>query len=442
MPTCTQDGYALMRHPDGTVTARRNRLAPGHSFGPWTFDLQTGEGVHVCEVCGEEERVNVREEGLPRLFLKETPGDDARVEAVLSGSESDFACPAFLISAESTEAGCPDVFTLRLCGDSAGELPLEHTFPGWQTEDQYTLTACCADPSAVRSLTVAALWRRAAASREDLPERLRMLPLLGGTDGFPVTVWLNGSFSGLYILRPRFSASLFGMYRDENAAIAVSDSRRAELGLSADPAGVADTGWWSVVWKGSGSGQPGASRLNQLIHYVCESDSPTFFNTLSRYVDVDAAIDACLLSCALGLTGDEDPVMLYYGDQWIPVLCGTENSFGAAEGGFAFRAASENLPERTKDGWQSGTGSLLFDRLLNVFEERAVARYQALRQTVLSQEHILSVIDGEMGQIPPAAYALNELAEPAALSAAEERARIAAYLRERLPLLDAAFGGN
>ena len=38
VPTCTQDGYALMRHPDGTVTARRNAPAPGHSFGPWTFD--------------------------------------------------------------------------------------------------------------------------------------------------------------------------------------------------------------------------------------------------------------------------------------------------------------------------------------------------------------------------------------------------------------------
>ena len=43
-------------------------VAPGHSFGPWTFDLETGEGVHVCLVCGAEERVNVREEGLPRLF--------------------------------------------------------------------------------------------------------------------------------------------------------------------------------------------------------------------------------------------------------------------------------------------------------------------------------------------------------------------------------------
>ena len=32
-PTCTQDGYALMRHPDGTVTARRYMPASGHTFG-------------------------------------------------------------------------------------------------------------------------------------------------------------------------------------------------------------------------------------------------------------------------------------------------------------------------------------------------------------------------------------------------------------------------
>ena len=135
-------------------------------------------------------------------------------------------------------------------------------------------------------------------------------------------------------------------------------------------------------------------------------------------------------------------MMLTYGDRWIPTFCGTDEVFGAEADGLSFRAASENLPERTAGGWNSGTDNLLFERLLGSFEDRVAARYRLLRRTVLAQDHILSVIDGQMGRIPSAVYALNENPASGALTAEAERARIMDYLRERLPLLDAAFGGK
>lgn len=440
-PTCTQDGYALMRHPDGTVTARRNMPAPGHSFGPWTFEGEEGEGFRVCLYCGEEERFSVRREGLPRLLLQE---DGGTVFAALEGSgESDFSCEARLLCAREAGSGRPGrVFDLQLFEDGAGEVPLELTFPGWQTADRYTLTACDTDPSAARRLTADALWREAAAARPSVPERLRMLPLLGGEDGFPVTVWLNGSFSGLYMLSPRFSGSLFGMYRDENAAVAAACGSGADTLFRGNASLSAQDGGWTAVWQGAGTGQPACSRLNQLIRFVMESDGPTFRNTLDRYLDVDAAVDAMLFSYALGLTGNGIPVMLYYGERWIPSVCGTEEVFGAEAGGLSFRGAAENLPSRTGGGWNPGTDNLLFERLLRLFEDRVAARYRTLRETVLTQEHILSVIDGQVGRIPSAVYALNARTASGLLTAEEERARIMDYLRERLPLLDAAFGGK
>ena len=439
-PPCTQAGYALMRHPDGTVTARRYMPASGHAFGPWTFEEGGEEGFRVCAYCGTEERINVRKEGLPRLFLEENGG---LFRASLEGSLNDFSCEARILCAEKTESGLPGrTFDLQLLEDAAGEVPLEVTFPGWQTADRYTLTAGRTDPSAVRGLTAAALWREAVSSRENVPERLNMLPLLGGWDGFPVTVWLNGSYSGLYVLSPRVSGSLFGMYRDENAAVAVSAGSGADVLFRGSAFPAAQDGGWTLAWEGAGKGQPAGSRLNQLIRYVMESDGPTFRNTLSRYLDVDAAVDAMLFSYALGLTGNGIQVMLTYGDRWIPSFCGTDDVFGAEADGLSFRPASADLPTRTAGGWDSGTDNLLFERLLGAFEGRVTARYRLLRQTVLAQDHILSVIDGQMGRIPSAVYALNEGPASGALTAEEERARIMDYLRERLPLLDAAFGGK
>ena len=442
VPTCTQDGYALMRHPDGTVTARRNAPAPGHSFGPWTFDIRTGKGSHVCQVCGTEETVNVREEGLPRLLLS-MDEDSGTLWAELSGSAGDVSCPAQVLSADIAEDGQSVLsLSLRLLSDDDGTMPLDHVFPGWPADDCYTLTACGADPASVRAMTVAALWRETAVSRAQLPERLRMLPFLGGTDGFPLTLWLSGSFSGLYLWSPRLDGSLFGMYRDENAAVAVSNGQGA--GTRFSPSTDGENGGWSVLWKGSGSGQPILSRLNQLIHILESSDDGTLSHTLSRYLDVDAAIDLMILTYALGLTDTEGTALLYYGEELIPALLGAESAFGAEKGGQSFRDASDHLPKRTADGkhWQAGMDHPLFERLLNVFEGRVAERYLVLRQTVLTEEHILSVLDGQMGRIPAAAYALNAQLNPGDFSDQEERARIAAYLRSRLPLLDAAFGGN
>ena len=436
-PTCTQDGYILARHPDGTVTARRGMKAPGHSFGPWTFDEGTGAGSHTCLICGAEERVDVKREGLPRLFLTEGAG----TEAVLEGSACDFACKARLVP-EDTGDKEARAFTLYLLSDGGQETPLEHTFPGWLTSDRYTLTSCRADPTAARGLAAAALWRQAAASRPSLPERLKTLPLLGGTDGFAVTLWRDGAFDGLYILSPKADGALFGMYRDENTAVAAAAGRQQDTMFRAGTTLRPEDGGWVLRWQGAGPGQPAGSRLSQLLRHVAESDDATLHNTLYRYLDVDGAVDVMLLTYALGLTEYSVPLMLYYGEQWIPVMCGTENAFGAEAGGLSFRDVSAALPRRMKEGWSSGTDNLLFDRLLNVFEDRAAARWQALRETVLDEENILSVIDGLMGQVPPAAQALDALRAPGRLTAQEERDRIAAYLRGRLPLLDAAFGGN
>lgn len=429
VPTCTQDGYVLMRHPDGTVTALRNRPAPGHSFGPWTFDGR-GTGVHTCQVCGTVETVDVSAGGLPRLFLDGAEAENGVRGAVLTGSAGDFSCFARVSPDWENDARPAGVLELGLFADSEGKTPLEHTFPGWLTNSRYTLTAHPEDPTSVRSLAVALLWREAAACRASLPERLKMLPLLGGTDGFTVTVWQDGVFGGLYTLSPRADGSLFGMYRDENTAVAVSAADRAKEG-----------GSWLPVWTGTGAGQPAGSRLSQLVTYVSESDDATFRNTLYRYLDVDGAVDALLLTSALGLAGNGAPVLLYYGNQWIPVLCGTENAFGAGPGPGVFRAASDGLPGQTDGGLSSGTGFLLYDRVLRVFGDRAAARWEELRQSLLTGDHILSVVDGLIGQIPPEAYALNGQEGSGGLSPAQERARIAAYLEERLPLLDAAFGG-
>ena len=444
MPTCTQDGYAVMRGPDGTAGAVRYMPATGHSFGAWELDADTGECRHTCLVCGTEEVVSLREEGPARLTLStgETEDGGTGLTISLSGSGSDFEAKG-LLSAEGDGYGylLPDRMTLRLYADDGMEQPLFHTFPGWSADFKYSLTAHPADPTAVRGLAVSALWRQMAASRSALPERLSMLPLRGGTDGFPVTVWLNGVFAGLYTLGPREDADLYGFFQDETAAAALcvglgADTRFRE-NTSFDP----ETGGWRLISAGAEGEQQAKNRINQMIRFIMVSDDSALRENLPSFLDVDGAVDALLLSAALGLTDSRFLTLLYYGDQLIPAVRAPENAFGAEDGGLAFRDAAEGLPKKDRDGWTSGTENLLFDRLVSVFGDRVISRYRQLRRATLTEENLSALLDGLMGAIPDAAYALDALNYPARPSAAEERSRIMTYLRQRLPLLDAAFGG-
>ena len=75
-------------------------------------------------------------------------------------------------------------------------------------------------------------------------------------------------------------------------------------------------------------------------------------------------------------------------DVWIPSVYDMEHAFGLSQDGTAYVSPDVFLPTRTDGIWDSGTGSLLWDRMLNLFETEIRARYTDLHQTVLTEEHL------------------------------------------------------
>ena len=425
-PTCTQDGYLLFHQPDGTVQLHRNRPAAGHSFGPWELDPALGTGLHTCQVCGTWERVDLKAEGIPALFLTGDlsgigPDAPARVRAELYGldrTDDAFSCGAFLSLLASSGENAKKSYVLSLFRDSDGKRPFEYAFSGWPVAYRYVLSARAEDPSAVRGMIGAALWREMAASRAETPERLQMLPLRGVPDGFPVTVWLNDVFLGLYTLELPKDERLYGMYRGERAA-AVSAG-------AADP----DSG---TVFCASEDRQWIAGALQQLDDAAAQSGDAAFDAAVSGCLDVEGAVDYLLLRWTLGLNGADGGLLLTYGNQWTPVPDGMENGL---QGAYA-----AGLPEAAGEGLSADTGSALWDRLTARQAGRLKERYLALRETVLSEVHIVALIEEMTGSIPAAAYAMDEMMNPVRLSAQEDKAQMLLWVHERLALMDAVLGG-
>ena len=143
---------------------------------------------------------------------------------------------------------------------------------------------------------------------------------------------------------------------------------------------------------------------------------------------------------SLGLTNSyaKNLVLLSYSDDpWIMSMFDMENAFGIRPDGLGFVDPSYCLPSCTEGTWDSGTGSLFWDRLLQCYEGRIRARYAQLREKLFTVPYIEKKLTALTGRIPEEYYAADRALYPEMLS--EEDGYIITYLSRRLELLDALF---
>lgn len=444
-PTCTENGYTTVTAPDGTITIEEGEPARGHQFGDWQRD---GKGDHfrVCSVCGLEETEKSQISALPRIDLE---GDftgmnkQERVKLKFSyrDEEQAFSCYALTSwQGHSTLAEAKKNYTVRLFADE--EMTDKNRMelrPGWQTEHKYILKANYGDMSQSRNLSCAEIWARMAESRKGVPERLKRTSHFGAVDGFPVQVYHNGAFLGLYTMNLHKDDDLYGIIYGRREAILICNRTGTPAGLFRAEAAFDKENWeegdWEVEYCGTEKDEGWAKdSFNGLIRFVMTADDATFREQLEEYLDVNAAIDYLLFIYATGLTqsGDKDLTFIRYEDTpWIATVYDMESAFSGEPGTF--------LPEKGRDGWDTKTGSLLWDRMMNGFEEELRSRYRELRESVLTEKNMAGIVHGFLDGIPESLAEEDYALYPDRETDSGDREKIIGYIQERLPLLDKAL---
>lgn len=101
--------------------------------------------------------------------------------------------------------------------DEARNNGLYKDFKGWGKSNKFVLKADYNDILHARNIICAKLWSKVVASRPDydtLPKELRNSPNNGAIDGFPVKVYVNGEYQGLYGFTIPKGAWQFGLDED------------------------------------------------------------------------------------------------------------------------------------------------------------------------------------------------------------------------------------
>lgn len=434
-----------------------------------------GQEARLCTVCGVavEERIlaPIAELALPRLFLTGDWQSATKTHDVtlavryvpLSGAE--VSCYGTVHWQGATSSSFPKKnYTLKLYKDETLEKKQKIDL-GWGKESKYCLKANWVDCTQARNIVACRLWRDLVATRPASALRDRLLGLstnAGAIDGFPILVYMNGEFHGLYTLNVPKDDWMFDMTDAPTEAIIGADSWETDFtedvgAFTLDKNGdyKANGGAWELKYFGNEKTTADPTwvteSFNRLIRFVRDSDDATFRAGIDQYLDVDAAIDYLIYMYAIYMRDNSAKNILwvtYDGTVWFPSIYDQDGTFGMAWDGIREAPPDVMLPKVEQTGGvyttvpniKLGSTNLVISRLLTLFPERILARYAVLREEVLTEEHIMERFDAFVDTIPEVIYEAERERWPDVPSwGLFERDYVAAWVPARLSALDAAM---
>ena len=325
-------------------------------------------------------------------------------------------------------------------------------------DTEYYLKANYADRTLARNVVAAKLWSEMAASREGLDRHLAALPYHGALTGFPVLLSVNGAYQGVYTLNMAKTPKNLGMdglagkYAGYGAEGGEQDSFCAAVRNVSDYEDMSyaghialDTDDWYTICA-SDTSQEGKRRiedsLTELFQFVKNADDEAYAKGLSAYIDIPAAVDYLLLLYYLEANDNSNKnvvLITYDGKKWIHSAYDLDTTFGMTWNGEDVLPINYLLP--SADGESSGTGKLFWDRFLTAYADKLRERYIALRETLFTEEKLLSAFDEFAETIPAEAWAREDaLWEGLPPEGLTQRDQLRAFLKYRTMLLDAYFG--
>lgn len=287
-------------------------------------------------------------------------------------------------------------FTIKMYTDDTYETKLKKRFKDWNHEsNKYVLKANYIDHSHARNIVSAKLWSEVVASRSDydaLPVEMRNSPRNGAIDGFPIKLYVNGTYQGIYTWNIGKDDWMWGMDEDNPNHVLMCGEINTGDTYAETPCnfrslwnGVDGTAW--SVEVGTNSTELKNS-LNNLIQFVMDNEGDAFRNGIGNYLDVQSAIDYYLFMyaiCSIDNLGKNMLLATYDGTKWICGAYDMDSTYGLWWTGMSWLDAHTACP----NGYQEKY-SLLWERISTLFADEMQERYHELRKSVLSYANMVT----------------------------------------------------
>lgn len=292
-------------------------------------------------------------------------------------------------------------FTVTMYEDSDRSVDLKKNFKGWGAQNKFCLKANWVDSTHTRNLSGARIAYDMVESRPDSPFKQELLkcPRNGAVDGFPIKVYFNGEFWGIYTWNIPKDAWMFNMNEDNPNHIVLCAERNTD-GNSALINSCQFRQLWNGVDGDAGGdwsyevGTPSdavKNSLNRGISFVMNSSDQEFHDNISDYFDLYSLLDYyCFSYAACHLDGLAKNMLLatYDGVVWGACLYDMDSIYGVYWNGSSYVSPQYKCPEQYQEQF-----SRLWVRIEECFGEELRARYTELRQHALSLTNIVGHVE-------------------------------------------------
>lgn len=289
-------------------------------------------------------------------------------------------------------------FTVALYEDSARSIKLKKNFKGWGKQNKFCLKANWIDSTHTRNISGARIAYDMVESRPDSPFKQELLkcPRNGVVDGFPIKVYFNGEFWGIYTFNIPKDAWMFNMNEDNPNHIVLCAERNTDGNSNAINScqfrklwdGVDGEDWSYEVGTPSDTVK---NSLNRCISFVMNASDQEFHDNIGQYFDLYSLLDYyCFSYIACHLDGLAKNMLLatYDGVIWGASLYDMDSIYGVHWNGGSFVSPEYKCPEQYQEQF-----SRLWVRIEECFADELRARYTKLRQEALSLTNIIGHVE-------------------------------------------------
>ena len=258
---------------------------------------------------------------------------------------------------------------------------------GWGAQSKYCLKANWIDKTHSRNVVTAKLGAQMQAKYG----LFNVAPHNGTVDGFPVEIYINGEFHGLYTMNIPKDEWMFGMDKNNpNHIVICGENWNDPVLFKSIPTDLKD---WTV--EAGPEDDATLQKVQRLVKFVKDSSDAEFKANFDQYLNFDSTINYYIMMNCAWLSDNAGKNMLlatYDGKVWYPTLYDLDTSWGTHWKGTSLYNYSS--------GVINGSNSLLWQRIEKLYKKEIAARYFELRQSVLSKENIMAEFNNFKTSIP------------------------------------------
>lgn len=335
-------------------------------------------------------------------------------------------------------------YTVNLYNDESRSVKLNKEFKNWGLHNNFVLKADYNDILHARNVVGAKLWSKVVQSRSDydtLPEELKNSPNHGAIDGFPVRVYVNGTYNGLYTWAIPKCDWMVGMDITKLNHVLLSSefNDNGDVNYQYNPCN------FNMLWDGNknyfdvevGENSPElVSSLNAVIEAIINGDSVA----LEQSLDIKSAIDYFIFQeVILGTDGLAKNMLLatYDMSKWYLSAYDMDSTFDLDWNGEILECYDSDMPNVPYNNKYSSLLQYIWD---NYYDEY-VERYIELRKSVLSYSSIIEEFKKYIGVYGEDVYIQDTAIYPDIPSVTSNTLKsLRNFVRDRLEYLDSGYG--